>query len=73
MKKLVSIRAIINVEKDSHKGIIIGKIGAMLTRIGSAARVEIELLLGSKVYLELFVRVRKDWTKKPKTLKEFGY
>ncbi len=72
-KKLVSIRAVINVEKDSQKGIIIGKKGAMLKRIGSAARVEIEKLLGSKVYLELFVRVRKDWTKEPKALKEFGY
>ena len=72
-KKLVSIRAVINVEKNSQKGIIIGKKGAMLKRIGSAARVEIEKLLGSKVYLELFVRVRKDWTKDSKTLKEFGY
>jgi GTP-binding protein Era len=72
-KKLVSIRAVINVEKSSQKGIIIGKKGAMLKRIGSAARVEIEKLLGSKVYLELFVRVRKDWTKDSKTLKEFGY
>ncbi len=72
-KNLVSISAVINVEKDSQKGIIIGKGGSMLKRIGSGARVEIEKLLGSKVYLELFVRVKKDWTKKPKTLKEFGY
>ncbi len=72
-KKIVSIRAVINVEKNSQKGIIIGKNGAMLKRIGSSARAEIELLLGSKVYLELFVRVRKDWTKNPKALKEFGY
>jgi GTP-binding protein Era len=72
-KNLVSISAVINVEKDSQKGIIIGKGGSMLKRIGSGARVDIERLLGSKVYLELFVRVKKDWTKKPKTLKEFGY
>jgi GTP-binding protein Era len=72
-KGRVSISAVINVEKDSQKGIIIGKGGRMLKRIGSGARVEIERLLGSKVYLELFVRVKKDWTKKPKTLKEFGY
>lgn len=72
-KGLVSISAVINVEKDSQKGIIIGKKGSMLKRIGTGARVEIEKLLGSKVYLELFVRVKKDWTKKPKILKEFGY
>ena len=70
---LVSISAVINVEKDSQKGIIIGRGGQMLKKIGSAARVDIEDLLGTKVFLELFVRVSKDWTKKPSYLKEFGY
>lgn len=70
---VVSIRAIINVERDSQKGIIIGKGGRMLKRIGTASREDIEKFLGSRVYLELFVRVSKDWTRSPKALKEFGY
>lgn len=72
-KGLISISATINVERDSQKGIIIGRNGAMLKRIGIAARGDIERLLGSKVYLELFVRVQKEWTKKPGALKDFGY
>ncbi len=72
-KDLISISAAINVEKDSQKGIIIGKAGSMLKRIGTAAREDLERLLGARVYLELFVRVQEDWTKKPGTLKEFGY
>ncbi|HEY4706827.1 MAG TPA: GTPase Era [Thermodesulfobacteriota bacterium] len=72
-KKIISITATINVERDSQKGIVIGKGGAMLKRIGTAAREDIERLLGSKVFLELFVRVQKEWTKKPGALKEFGY
>ncbi len=72
-KKLVSIKAVINVERDSQKGIIIGKKGAMLKRIGTAARGDIEGLLGGKVYLELFVKVTKDWTRNKRALKEFGY
>lgn len=72
-KGLISITATINVERDSQKGIIIGKGGGMLKRIGTAAREDIERLLGSKVFLELFVRVQKEWTKKPGALKEFGY
>lgn len=72
-KGLISITATINVERESQKGIIIGKGGAMLKRIGTSAREEMEKLLGSKVFLELFVRVQKEWTKKPGALKEFGY
>ena len=71
--KLVSISATINVERDSQKGIIIGKGGKMLKEIGTLARIDIEKLLGAKVYLELFVKVEKDWTKDKKLLKEFGY
>lgn len=72
-KNLISITAVINVERDSQKGIIIGKKGEMLKRIGSVARVDIEKLLASKVYLELFVRVQKEWTRNPSMLKDFGY
>lgn len=70
---LVSIAAAINVERDSQKGIIIGRKGEMLKKIGMQARREIEQLLDTKVYLELFVRVRKDWSENPRLLKEFGY
>ena len=60
-------------ERDSQKGIIIGKGGTMLKEIGTRARMDIERLLGTKVFLELFVRVQKDWTKDKRALKEFGY
>jgi GTP-binding protein Era len=70
---LISIAATINVERDSQKGIIIGKKGEMLKKIGTHARKDIEELLGSKVFLELFVRVRKDWSESKHMLKEFGY
>jgi GTP-binding protein Era len=72
-KKLVAIKAVINVERDSQKGIVIGKGGKMLKTIGKAAREDMERLLGTKVYLELFVKVKKDWTKNQSALKEFGY
>lgn len=72
-KNLVSISAVINVERDSQKGIIIGKKGAMLKRIGTEARLDIEKLLGAKVFLELFVRVQEDWTKSRSAMKDFGY
>lgn len=72
-KKIVSISATINVERDSQKGIIIGRGGNMLKEIGTRARIDIERLLGTKVFLELFVKVVKDWTKDKRLLKEFGY
>lgn len=72
-KNIISISATINVERDSQKGIIIGKGGNMLKQIGTRARVDIERLLGTKVFLELFVKVLKDWTKDKRMLKEFGY
>jgi GTP-binding protein Era len=71
--KLISISATINVERDSQKGIIIGKRGEMLKRVGTQARSEIERLLGCKVFLELFVRVQKDWSENSRLLREFGY
>lgn len=70
---IVKIGATIHVERDSQKGIIIGKKGSKLKQIGEEARKEIEKLTGSKVFLELFVRVDKDWSRNDKTLKKFGY
>lgn len=70
---IIYTRADIYVEKDSHKGIIIGAKGQMLKSIGQAARKDIEALLGTKVFLELFVKVKKDWREKPGALKEMGY
>lgn len=67
------IDATIVVDKNSHKGIIIGKQGAMLKKIGTSARKAIEEFLGAKVNLELFVRVEKDWKNSNRYLKEFGY
>jgi GTP-binding protein Era len=70
---LIAIAAVINVERDSQKGIIIGRKGDMLKKIGTQARREIEQLLDTKIFLELFVRVRKDWSENRQMLKEFGY
>ncbi len=70
---LISISATITVERDSQKGIIIGRKGEMLKKIGTHARREIEQLLAVRVFLELFVRVRKEWSENPQMLKEFGY
>ncbi len=67
------IRASIFVEHDSQKGILIGKGGAMLKRIGTQARAELERFFGIKVYLELAVQVRHNWRKDPKALREFGF
>ncbi|MBI2083956.1 MAG: GTPase Era [Deltaproteobacteria bacterium] len=72
-KKLVRIQAAIIVEKDSQKGILIGKKGEMIKKIGTEARIEVEKHLGLKVFLELFVRVEENWTKDPKKVKELAY
>ena len=72
-KPITDIDASIICEKDSHKGIVIGKGGAMLKKIGSAARYEIEDLIEGKVNLKLFVKVRKDWRDSDTMLKNFGY
>lgn len=73
VRNMVGIGAVINVERDSQKGILVGKGGTMIRRIGQGARKEIERLLGVKVHLELFVRVQKNWTSSGRMLKEFGY
>ena len=72
-RKLVDIDATIICERDSHKGIIIGKQGAMLKKIGSTARFEIERMLDMKVNLKLWVKVKKDWRDSDFLLKNFGY
>lgn len=71
-KNLIRISATITVEKDSQKAIMIGKKGQMLKNIGTQSRLEMEKLFGAKVFLKLFVRVRKDWTSSEKMLEEFG-
>lgn len=70
---LYDIDASIICERDSHKGIIIGKQGSMLKKIGSAARYEIEALMGTKVNLQLWVKVRKEWRDSDLYLKNYGY
>ncbi len=72
-KNLVVINAVIHVERDSHKRIIVGHGGARIRAIGQSARMSIERLLGCRVFLELFVKVQKNWTDSDRLLKEFGY
>lgn len=72
-QNLVDVEATIYCEKESHKGIVIGKQGAMLKKIGSRARNDIERLLGSPIYLQLWVKVKKDWRDSDFLLKNFGY
>ncbi|HMK60206.1 MAG TPA: GTPase Era [Dissulfurispiraceae bacterium] len=70
---VVFIRANIYIERDGQKGIIIGRQGSRLKSIGSHSRLDIESLLGTKVYLELWVKVRKDWRSDDRTLRELGF
>ena len=72
-KKLIVIHASIHVVRDSQKGIIIGKKGSMLSKIGSRARKDIEQMTGQKVLLKLFVKVTKNWIDNGRMLNEFGY
>jgi GTPase len=71
-KNLIVIAATIHTDRDSHKGILIGKRGAMLKEIGRQAREELEALLGCRIFLELFVRVDANWTRNPNLLTEMG-
>ena len=71
--RICDIEATIVCERDSHKGIIIGKGGAMLKKIGSNARYEIERMLDAKVNLKLWVKVKKDWRDSDYLIKNFGY
>ena len=72
-RSLVKIDATIHVERSSQKGMVIGKNGSMLKMIGTEARKEIERMVGTKVFLNLFVRVHKNWSKDTKALRRFGY
>ncbi len=72
-RNFIRIQASIIVEKDSQKGIVIGKKGGMLKEIGQQARKDLERFFNARIYLELFVKVRKDWTHDERLLKELGY
>ncbi len=72
-KDLVYVRALVVTERESQKGIIIGKGGSMLKTVGRLAREEIENLLGSKIYLDLWVKVKHDWRKRETDLRNFGF
>ncbi len=70
---LIDVHAIVYVERDSQKGIVIGKGGARLREVGTAARTQIEKLLGTKVYLQLQVKIAKNWQRDPKQLRKLGF
>ena len=70
---IFDIEASIICERDSHKGIIIGKQGSMLKKIGTAARLEMEAFMGCRIFLKLFVKVRKDWRDSEMFLKDYGF
>lgn len=72
-RDLVDIRAVIHVERNSQKGIVVGKKGGLLKEVGTRARPEIEALLGNQVYLDLWVKVNKDWRNKESALHHLGY
>ncbi|MCD5410451.1 MAG: GTPase Era [Clostridiales bacterium] len=72
-KEIIDIHATIYCEKKSHKGIIIGKEGRKLKGIGKSARIDIESLLGSKIYLELWVKIKENWRNNAVTLRDLGY
>lgn len=71
--KIIRIMAVINVERTSQKGIIIGHQGSALKKVGTEARLDMEAFFGKKVFLKLYVKVAKDWRNKEKSLKNFGY
>ncbi len=71
--ELIHIKALIIVERDSQKGIIIGHRGLALKKVGAMARKDIERFFDKKVFLEMFVKVEKDWRNRDNMLKNFGY
>mgnify|MGYP002249615756 FL=1 len=71
--ELIHIKALIIVERDYQKGIIIGHQGQALKKVGAMARKDIERFFGKKVFLEMFVKVEKDWRNRDNILKNFGY
>jgi GTP-binding protein Era len=72
-KDMMDVYAVIMCEKKSHKGMIIGKEGSKLREIGESARLDIERLLGTKVYLKLWVKISKNWRDDERILRELGY
>jgi len=72
-RPLLDIHANLYVERDSQKGIVIGKGGARLRQVGSDARRQIEALLGTRIYLDLHVKIAKDWQRDPKQLRKLGF
>lgn len=72
-QKRINIMAVIYVERDSQKGILIGRQGEALKKVGTEARLDIEAFFGKKVFLNLYVKVQKDWRNKERDLKNFGY
>jgi len=72
-KKIVSIRAVIYVKRNSQKRIVIGKAGEVLKEVGSRSRPEIEKIYNKKVFLDIWVKVLENWQDKPRILKELGY
>ncbi|WP_340111399.1 GTPase Era [Maribellus mangrovi] len=72
-EKLINVRTVIHVARDSQKGIIIGHQGKMLKKVGTEARKDAEEFFGKKIFLELYVKVAKDWREKDGQLKKFGY
>ncbi len=70
---IIRIRAVIYVERDSQKGILIGHQGSSLKQVGTQARKDLETFFGKKIFIELFVKVAKDWRNRPDMLKSFGY
>ena len=73
LENITNVSALIYCERDSHKAMIIGKRGAMLKKIGSEARVDLQMLFGTKVFLEIWVKVKRDWRNSDRVLKELGY
>jgi len=72
-RHLVTIEATIHLERDSQKGMVIGKNGSKLKQIGTRSREQIEQMLGCKIYLKLFVRIQKNWRKDTRAIRRFGY
>jgi GTP-binding protein Era len=72
-RDLLYIRAVVYTEREAHKGILVGQGGQMLKKIGRLAREEIEALFGSRVYLDLWVKVRPHWRREEAFLRRFGY
>jgi len=72
-KNLVAIQAVVHVGRDAHKRILVGKGGSMIRTLGQESRREIETFLGTRVFLELFIKVKKNWMDSDRMLREFGY